>query len=169
MHISTTSLPPSPLSLPPPLFSALPFLHLIPTPLSSPPPHPHTSLLSPTSSPHLSPLLHLIPTPLSSPSPHPHLSPLFFHLIPTPLPTLHSLPPSPPQTISDLGIDSDHSTPKSRTPARVTSAIRRGVSHSVSVVSGGTPLGEGRQKGIPLLSNTAGIFETLDSHQVSMH
>jgi len=36
------------------------------------------------------------------------------------------------------------------------------------VVSGGTPLEnrEGRQRGIPLLTNTAGIFETLESHQV---
>ena len=75
------------------------------------------------------------------------------------------------QTISELGIDSagqSSATPKSR----VTSAIRRrGVCPSVggygSALSMGTPSRDNVSRpSVPLLHNTGGIFETLESHQV---
>lgn len=69
------------------------------------------------------------------------------------------------QAISDLGMDS--ATPKSGAPAaRVTSAVRKsgGVAYpSVSATPGGagtTP------PHVLLLTSTASIFETLESHQV---
>ena len=76
------------------------------------------------------------------------------------------------QTISELGIDSAHqssATPKSR----VTSAVRRrGAYHSVggygSALSVGSPSRENvSRSSVPLLHNTGGIFETLESHQVN--
>ena len=78
------------------------------------------------------------------------------------------------QTISELGIDSggqSSATPKSR----VTSAVRRrGACPSVgghgSTLSVVTPSGENVSRpSVPLLHNTGGIFETLESHQVYKH
>ena len=80
-----------------------------------------------------------------------------------------ALPPS--QAISDLGVDAmSHAsaTPKSRAPsARVTSGVRRLPNVTYPTVSA-TPGGTGpTQPSVLLLSNTGGIFETLESHQVS--
>ena len=76
------------------------------------------------------------------------------------------------QTISELGIDSAHqssATPKSR----VTSAVRRRGAYPLvggygSALSVGSPSRENvsTRSSVPLLQNTGGIFETLESHQV---
>ena len=78
------------------------------------------------------------------------------------------------QTISELGIDSvcqSSATPKSR----VTSAVRRKGAYPLvggygSTLSVGSPSRENVSTrstcSVPLLKNTGGIFETLESHQV---
>ena len=76
------------------------------------------------------------------------------------------------QTISELGIDSarqSSATPKSR----VTSAVRRRGAYPLvggygSALSMGSPSRENvsTRSSVPLLQNTGGIFETLESHQV---
>lgn len=76
------------------------------------------------------------------------------------------------QTISELGIDSvcqSSATPKSR----VTSAVRRKGAYPLvggygSTLSVGSPSRENvsTRSSVPLLQNTGGIFETLESHQV---
>lgn len=70
------------------------------------------------------------------------------------------------QAISDLGDAS--ATPKSGAPtARVTSGVRKSGGVAYPIISA-TPGGAGMTSPLVLLlSSTAGIFETLESHQVS--
>lgn len=78
---------------------------------------------------------------------------------------------SPQDALPELGLEAEgtSTTPKPRAlSARVKSAVRRGASgvgKAVSMASGSPVHQEATT--VMLLCNTAGIFETLESHQVS--
>ncbi len=71
------------------------------------------------------------------------------------------------QALSELAMERSSTTPKSRAPStRVTSGVRRVGGGAASITLPTTP-GHMTVGKVPLLCNTGGIFETLESHQVS--